>query len=356
MPNRIQLLVSTLAILAAVPARPQEAPTGAPPAAVTGAPAVAATPAPTAAAPVAPPARGEGGEEQGGTGRVVGGHVFMPAAVVPGALLTTSAGSALRFGAGTTTATLTVGDRTFDGTMEYAGVGGILAFEVEFLRYFSARVHLDEMLYSGITGRSAVVVGTTGEVGTGIGVTAGLPLGSSARIGLLFDVNSGPNAGLNIATGIRNIIDACQTTGCDVPPSPFFEQVNVTAYQPALALNWAPARSLGVTANVGYEWATASSSRGGYSGEAVNLGLAVDFDFAAISSVPIGLQAQFHWQAPTTGDGLQHVTDAGGGVFYTGREHLAVGLQLYDRRFAVSPNVNVSFSTWLGEAGLRYYW
>ncbi len=346
MPRRTQTVIAatTIALLAAVPAFGQEATGASPP-----------TP-PPASPPASPSAAPSAHDEDTGTGRVVGGHVFMPAGVVPGALVTTSASSALRFGAGKTTASTTIGDRTFEGTMQYAGIGGALAFEFEFLQYFSARVTLDEIVYSGTSGRSAIVVGTTGDVGASVGLTAGVPLGSSARVAVLFDVNRGTNAGLNIATGIKRIVDACQTTGCDVPSGPFFEQLNLTEYQPALALNWAPVRALGVTAHVGYAWATASGTGGDFNAQGANFGLALDFDFRAISSVPIGLMTQFRWSVPVNTTELQHVTDAGGGVFYTGREHLAIGLQLIDRRFAVSPNVNVSWTTWLGEMGLRYYW
>jgi hypothetical protein len=50
------------------------------------------------------------------------------------------------------------------------------------------------------------------------------------------------------------------------------------------------------------------------------------------------------------------VSNLGGGIFYTGRPHLALGLQIVARRFKVQPGVDVSWSTYLATVGLRYYW
>ncbi len=92
-----------------------------------------------------------------------------------------------------------------------------------------------------------------------------------------------------------------------------------------------------------------------FTGHALQLGVAVDLDFKAMSSVPLGLQGQFSWTAPS-GEGLQHVTDLGGGIFYTGRQHLALGVQVIARRFAVTPDVDVTWSTFLADVSMRYYW
>jgi hypothetical protein len=293
----------------------------------------------------------------GGEGRTLNGHVFMPAGVVPSPFVTTSFGSALRIAEGTSTATYTVGNDTLSGTLNYAGIGGVLAYEYAFLGHFSARLTLDEILYSGTSGKSAIVVGTTGQLGVVAGVTGSFALGDSLRLGLLFDVSDVPNAGLTIGSAIKSIIDSCQTTGCDVANASFWEQVNVITYKPTLAASWAPVPALGLTGNLAYEWSTTNSTHSGnFKGQAVVLGASADFDFKSISSVALGLQAQVRWQAPTIANSLQHVTDLGGGIFYTGRKDLALGLQVVDRQFAVVPSVKVSWSTWLFETGLRYYW
>jgi hypothetical protein len=289
-------------------------------------------------------------------GRVVNGHVFMPAADVPGALLTTSFSSGLLAGVGSTSATWQVGDQVLSGTFDYAGVGAVLAYEYAFLDHFSARVGMTELIFSGTSGRSAVVIGSELQAGFGAGLTYGFAVGDSLRVGLLFDAAVTPNLGLTIGTALKSVINSCNTpSGCDVDTASAFQQKNVVTLQPALAANWAPTPALGFTGNLSYLHASQKVNGVSADGDAVVLGLAADLDLHPIWHVPLGLQAQFSWTAPS-GHALQHVTDLGGGVFYTGRRNLALGIQVLARQFAVTPDVDVSWRTYLANIGLRYYW
>ncbi len=304
----------------------------------------------------AEPAPERPSEQEGPRGRELNGHVFMPAAGVPGALVTTSFMSGLIAGYGNTHATWDIGDRQLSGTFDYAGVGAVLGYEYAFTDNLSARVEASELIYSGITGRSAVVVGSRIQGGAGAGLTYSLPLGDSLRAGVRFDAQYTPNAGLTIGSAIKSVIDSCNgPEGCNLDSAHAFELKNVLTLQPALAANWAPTPALGLTGNVAFIYADQKLNGETFTGRAVSLGAAVDFDFGAISRVPLGLQMQFSWTAPS-GEGLQHVTDLGGGIFYTGRKHLALGVQVVDRRFAVSPDVDVTWSTYLTTIGMRYYW
>ena len=75
-----------------------------------------------------------------------------------------------------------------------------------------------------------------------------------------------------------------------------------------------------------------------------------------MSRVPVGLQLTWSSLIPVSGEDNQRYTDVGGGLFYTGRKDLSLGLQLAVRRFAVVPEVEVSWSTVVAMIGLRYYW
>jgi len=313
-------------------------------------------PPPGEAAPAAQPAGGMTYDAQPAPapeGRELNGHLFLPSAEVPSPFAITSLVSYLTLGIGSTTAPVQFRIRTIERTVTYAGVGGVLGFEGAFLRYFSARLLIDEVIYSGLSGSSVLAVGSTLAVGFTPGLTASLPVGDKARVAFLFDARYAPSMALTIGSGISSIVDSCSLgQGCDVDRGSVFSQQNVWTVQPALAGSWAPMSPLGLTANVAFQ----NASSGDFSGQAIRLALAADFDFAHVSTVPVGLLAQFSWLAPVGGSGLQHVTDVGGGIFYTGRRNLAAGVQLVLRRFAVTPNVAVSFSTALSSLGLRYYW
>jgi hypothetical protein len=321
----------------------------------TEAPASAAIPTP-AAVPTTSGAPAVPEEPSLAQSRVLNGHVFMPSATVAGALTTTSFGTFLILGLGTTSASAQVGDKTYAGSFDYASTGAALAYEYAFMRYFSARFAMNDVIYSGIDGPSAIVVGTSLQFGASLGVTASLPIGDSLRVGVLFDAGTTPGLALTIGNGIKTIIDGCQAGSCPTGEGAIFGLHHATTLQPALAANWAPWRALGFTANVAYLSVSQTQGDQNFTGQAVSLAAAADLDFLAISQVPVGLQLAFSWTAPINGEELQHVTDLGGGIFYTGSQHLALGLQFVSRRFAVQPTVDVSWSTFLSTIGLRYYW
>ena len=309
---------------------------------------------PATAAPVSAPAAAR---DEGSAGRrVLNGHVFMPSTTVPGALTTTSFASYLVLAYGQSSANFQVVDRTYSGSFDYAGIGSILGYEYAFQRYFSARFTLDNVIYSGIDGPSAIVVGTSLQFGGSLGLTASLPVGDSLRVGVLFDAGITPGLGLTIANGIRSIVRDCQAGNCSTGQGDIFGIHKATTLQPALAVNWSPWRPLGVTANTALVHVSQKDGDETFTADAASLGAAADLDLLPLWNVPVGLQLAFSWTAPFSGDVLQHVTDMGGGVFYTGRRNLALGMQFVSRRFAVQPTVDVSWSTVITTVGLRYYW
>src|SRR5215831_6280897 len=290
-------------------------------------------------------------------GRILNGHTFLPANSVRGPFTVTSFGSFMNIGYGTTSGTFQVGNSVFNQGIDYALFGATLDYELAFLRYLSARLALNPDVFSGVNGSSALAVGSRLQVGVSAGLTASIPLGNAVRVGFLLDAGFGPNVLLSIGQGMRALIDSCrQPAGCDVDTRQVFNITHVFTLQPAAAVSWAPLPPLGLTASLAYLYATETDSGASFNGDAVIPAFAADFDFGRISSVPIGLQFQFRWTAPFSGTQLQHITDLGGGVFYTGRQDLAAGLQLIFRRSAVTSDVDVSWSNVLATIGLRYYW
>jgi hypothetical protein len=288
--------------------------------------------------------------------RTLNGHRFTPAASVRWPFTTTSLTSDLIVAYGKTTGPpITIGDRTFEADLEYAGIGGVLAYEYAFLEHFSARAILDNIIFSGIDGKSVLSVGTEAQFGFGVGGTASWQLGETLRLGALLDVTNAPNLALTVGAGLRDLADRCQNTAvCEVDTGELFGSTSVTTVQPAVAASWAPTHALGVTANVAYQNITSDSDE--VDGNTLRLGLATDYDLGAVSSLPVGLLLQFAWTAPFDAEGLQHITDLGGGIFYTGRKDLSAGVQIIARRYAVAENVDTSWETFLVAMGLRYFW
>jgi hypothetical protein len=244
------------------------------------------------------------------------------------------------------------------GSVSYAAIGGVVSFEAAFLEHFSGRAIFTETLYSGTTGAAAAVIGSNARLGADFGLTASLPLTPSIRVAAVFDVSYVPATGILLGPAIKYAFDSCAMgiTNCRFEFSRLFEQKNVLTVEPGGSASWAPYPSFGLTGNLTYVHSSLTNSNtGSLSTNALSMGLAADFDFLAISEVPVGVQlswnSRFVFSESTDG-----FTDLGGAVFYTGRKNLSVGFQLVDRRFRVVPDVDVSWKTFIALIGLRYYW
>jgi hypothetical protein len=248
--------------------------------------------------------------------------------------------------------------QTIDGDISYAATGGVLTYEYQIWRGISARVGLSETLYSGTTGAAVAVVGTNIRLGLGAGLTAGMQLGDSVRVAAILDATYAPRIGLLLGPAIKSAYDSCQAglSSCTFDFSKLFDQENVFEVQPGVSAAWAPLRSLGVTGNLTYVYSKiAGTNTDTPDGNAVMPGLAVDLDLGQLTRVPLGLQVTWSSLIPISGGGSSRFTDVGGGLFYTGRKDLSLGLQVVDRRFRVSPSTDVSWTTIVAMIGLRYY-
>jgi hypothetical protein len=219
-------------------------------------------------------------------------------------------------------------------------------------------VWLSDLLFSGTSGRSIVVIGTEIAAGFGAGATASLKLSDALRLGVLLDVSYTPNLALTIGEALSDVVDSCsEPAGCDVDAASAISIRKATTFQPSVALAWAPFAPLGITANVAYVHLEPNDTDSSSAGDGMQLSSAVDFDLGPAVGVPLGLQAAVAWTFPTgSSESLQHVTDVGLGFFYTGRPDLAVGLQVLARRFQIVEAARTDWSAYLATIGLRYYW
>jgi hypothetical protein len=309
---------------------------------------------------------GAGAAEPTPQGRELGGHTFMPILGMVSPFTTTSFGTFLSVGYGSTTGRLSLQlpgnppppPTIISGSVSYAAIGGVVGFEAAFLQHFSARVIFTETLYSGTTGAAAAMVGSNARLGADFGLTASLPLTPSIRVAAVVDASFAPSTGILLGPAIKSTFDSCAMgiTNCRFEFSQLFEQRNVVTVEPGGAASWALYPFLGVTTNLTYAHGSLTNSNSGsVSTNAMSAGIAADFDFYAISDVPVGIQLSWNsrWVFSESTEGF---TDLGGAVFYTGRKNLSIGFQLVDRRFRVVPDVDVSWKTFIALTGLRYYW
>jgi hypothetical protein len=297
-------------------------------------------------------------------GREMNGHLFLPSHLIDDPFSYTAFGVALGMGSGTavgdtlsTTRPLTppiFGPPKRD--YDYTGLGIGVAMNVRILEYLSARAVLGTTAYLGTGDGAAFVVGTSARITGDLGVKGSLPVGENFRFAASLDATYGPVLGVLVSQGIQDVINSCRTTGCTVDPNQFLQQSKTITWVAGLSGAWAPLPYLGVTLNAQYiaptktDEGAASVSQNGYT-----LAVMADFDARPLLAwLPVGVNAAYSYTGGIGGNGVSSTTDFGFGVYYTGRPHLALGIEL-DWRDGRLENQQVSNSmlAWLN---FRYYW
>ncbi|HYS10449.1 MAG TPA: hypothetical protein VEP66_17045 [Myxococcales bacterium] len=286
------------------------------------------------------------------TAPVLNGHTFMPTFIVDTPFRETTFRLGLLYGFGSATGPRYDIHGNPIGTADYtfASFAQTFRFDYQFLEWLSAGATIITSLYSGIDGPSVVSIGAQVGVGAGLNVKAGYRFGPvQTAIGL--DVSNSPQYGFLIAA---TLIKAVQQGVID--PGTALQANHVRTVNPFAAASWAPFPALGLTANFGYLYKELRLSGVGAVDHqnGLQFGMAADFDFAKISSVPIGLLAAYRISAPIGDSDLEKIDDITGGIFYTAQREISLGLEVGWRSFTIRPPLDSTMT--FAQLGLQYYW
>jgi len=299
-------------------------------------------------------------------GREMNGHLFLPSHLIDDPFSYTAFGVALGMGSGTAlgdTINLTppLTPPLFGPPQReygYTGLGIGVAMNVRILEYLSARAVLGTIAYLGSGDGAAFVIGTSARISGSVGVKGSLPVGENFRFAASLDATYGPVLGVLVSQGIQDVINSCRdpATGCTLDPSQFLQQSKTITWVGGLSGAWAPLPYLGVTMNAQFIAPTktadgaASVSQTGYT-----VAVMADFDAKPLLAwLPVGVNLAYSLTGPVGGVGVTRTAEYGFGIYYTGRPHLALGVEL-DWRDGRLENQQVSNSmlAWLN---FRYYW
>jgi hypothetical protein len=308
--------------------------------------ALALAPAVARAKPGFDPAKNPGTAD-----RTLGGHVFTPSLLVRSPFAVTSFEASLLYGAGDasgptydTDSGVVIGEEKYS----FAAMGQTFAYDKKLYEGISAGLGAVTQLYSGIDGPSAVVVGA--EIGFGAfgRLTAGHRFGP-VHAAATFDASYAPRLGIVVIDAIARAI---QGSGVDAGAA--FTQENAWTLRPGLAAAVALHRALGITASADWQWIALDTDDDRSVTEAgVDLALAADLDLGELTSVPVAVLAAYRLTAPVGGNGVSRVIDASGGVFYTGRPALVLGLEVGFRSFSVRA---LDADAAVAQIRLQYLW
>lgn len=280
-------------------------------------------------------AQPQGGVDPGAPGtqdRSLAGHVFTPSLLVRSPFAVTAFGADLLYGTGTATgpsydvAGFVVGDETYT----FAAMGQNFSYERKVAEGVSLGGGAVSQLYSGIDGPSAVVVGAEIAFGAFLRGTAGRRFGP-VQAAFTFDASYAPRIGILVFDAIEKALREGE-----LESGAALAQTNAWTFKPGLALAWAPHRALGLTASADYQWVSLDTEDPGtQEQDGVDAGIAADLDFGTFTSVPVALVAAYHTTAPLGSRSVTRVIDVSGGVYYTGRPALVLGLEVAQRSFTL---------------------
>jgi len=288
--------------------------------------------------------------QPGAVDRVLDGHVFSSGTLVRSPFAVTAFEANLMYGSGTATGPtydrfgIVVGDETYT----FAAEAQTFSYDKKLAEGVSVGGGVVSQLYSGIDGPSVVVVGT--EIGAGLFArgTAGRRLGP-VHAALTFDGSYAPRYGILVLDAIQK---ALQDRELDSEAA--FNQTNAWTLKPGIAAAWAPHPALGLVASLDYQWVSLDATDSGWQEESgVDLAIAADLDLGTFTSVPAAFLASYHRTEPIGSSGVSPITDFTGGVFYTGRPALVLGLEVGYRSLSVR---ELDATATVAQIRLQYLW
>jgi hypothetical protein len=282
------------------------------------------------------------------------GHQFLPSQVTETPFRETTFKLGILYGFGTATGpryTVSGGQLVQSGEADYtfAAFAQTFRYEYRFAEWLSAGTVVLTNLYSGIDGPSVFAVGAEVGVGFGLRVKAGHRFGP-IETAILVDASTAPEFGLLVAAAVASAI-----RNGTINPGASLQATHALTVTPLATASWALFPALGLTLNAGYVYKSLRLNGVNIANQSgAQFAAMTDFDFAKISSVPLGLVAAYRLTAPIGDGGVERVDDISGGLYYTARRELGLGMEIGWRSFTIRPPLDSKGV--LLQLSLQYYW
>lgn len=278
--------------------------------------------------------------------------MFIPSGLVRQPFTNTAFGMSVSFGFASAT-----GDR-LDASgnpvgkedFTYSAIALGFDLEVAVLPWLSVRGDVAGGVFTGIDGESVLVVGASGFGGGTVGLVAGRPFGERLRAALTFDVSYVPQLEITIADGLVRAIE----TGT-IDTGEIFAQTNQLVFSGGVTAAYAVNRAFGLSGAAAFVRPRLERNSITTHQDGVSLAALADVDFRRLrGSIPLGVTAGWRGDLPIGGSGLSRVHHFIAGLSYTGRDALALGVELEWREFTLRSTLDSSAA--IATVAMRYYW
>jgi hypothetical protein len=292
-------------------------------------------------------------------GRELNGHLFMPSHLIDDPFSYTAFATFFGLGSGNALGPefqlqppAIIGEKWYG----YTGLGLGMLVNVKILEYLSARALLNTTAYLGTGSGAALTVGTSARITGDIGVKGSLPVGKDWRFSASLDMAYGPVYSLLLANGLIDALNNCRVnpSQCTIDPGSGFQTITTVTWLAGLAGSWAPTPYLGFTGNLQFIAPTKTGDASIAQNGAV-FAVSGEFDILPLVKwLPLGVNAAYQLTTGVGGNKVATANEAGFGFYYTGRPHLALGLEI-DWKWSTLETQQTSTAT-LAWVNFRYYW
>jgi hypothetical protein len=308
---------------------------------------------------LATPARAEDETTTGSSDRPwrreLAGHVFVPSLAVTDPFVSThvslyaGAGYSWIDGFGFDVRGNPVGKDSYVAAALAEGDG----FQAGLTHWLAVRLSGGGALNGGANGRSVLVVGMVQAIPIGVGATASWKLGRTVRIGGTVDFVYSYTKLIQPLTAVRNSLIAGQADTTDAS-----QRIDGYFVTPGASVAIAPHRAIGLLGAAQYSWNGLYGDVTSRSLSYIVLGVSGQLDLhALVPMLAFGLLVSYRTQIPLQADTrFTHTLE--GGLFYTGRHAIDLGLDLQVKWFDLRADTRTPFDTvqLIAVLLLRYHW
>jgi hypothetical protein len=298
-------------------------------------------------------ARADDSIEDFGPRRELAGHVFFPSLVVTDPFVSTyfSAFTAAGYdwieGPSFDIRGNTIGRRSYRAAAMAQGA----TFQAGLTDFLAIRITGGGGVDGGASARSAVVIGAIIPITVGAGATLSWRVAPKVRFGLTADFVYAHSRLIQPLNAIRGSILAGEVTLSGVT-----DKLNSETVTPGGTLAIAPCDAVGLLAFATYSW-TRQTDGDTRHFNYVDVGASAQVDLLPNLALPVGLLASYRANIPFE-DEIRFVNIVEGGLFYTGRKDLDLGLEAQVKWYDLRPDHIFRLDTTeaIGAIEMRYHW
>jgi hypothetical protein len=280
------------------------------------------------------------------TGRCLGSHCFQMPTLFPNAFITTQFG----FTQGVQSLSSKDVDVFGDGTtmdLSMMGIREELDYMMAFSRGFGVFVKGTGTVLTGTNSDSALIAGGQGSFGGSIGAALALLRTDGTLVTLRAAVAKGKNLQVTPIIALLSVANGASITDS---AGSMFSSSNAVGFLPSLMLAQSLGKALGLQAGVWLEYMKADDAD---ATKGLNGAAALEFDLGAVSQMPLALAGEFSYSRTLGLD--EDVKSFGGGLYYSGRSDLQLGLFLATMIQAKSDDYPNGVDNVYGQLTMRYF-